>query len=51
MEDPTCGGLAIDITLEGGQIDENGRWDNYGAAALIGTIKYRHHTEDPRRGL
>lgn len=49
MEDPTCGGLATDIVLDGNQSEPEGRWDNYGQGAVLGTIKYSHHQDDPRK--
>ncbi|MDG5496969.1 MULTISPECIES: hypothetical protein [Azospirillaceae] len=48
--DFTLGGVAINCTEAGNEIDSTGRFTGYGSGTLLLDILYRHAKHDPRLG-
>lgn len=48
-EDRTLGGLAIETEFLGNEFDIDGPYDHEVMGVVTMNIKYRHHTDDPRR--
>lgn len=51
MEDETCGGLASGMLVRESETDVDGFFSGAGSASLYFTILFRHHRDDPSRGI
>jgi len=48
-EDPTAGGLALDILEDRNETDIEGLFDRTVSGAVSYSVRYRHHTDDPSK--